>query len=151
MVTTVDAMCRMPWTAAGVAIVVVLGLAGCGGDDDFANEERAPDRIILSAVITPSGVTVSPSRLGAGTIELIASNLTSRSQRLTLSSQALGSAGAMPLRQRTGPINPGDTASLTADVRQGIYRVTTGSPAISPATIRVGPPRRSAKDKLLQP
>lgn len=144
-------MCRMPWTAAGVAIVVVLGLAGCGGDDDFANEERAPDRIILSAVITPSSVTVSPSRLGAGPIELIASNLTSRSQRLTLSSQALGSAGAMPLRQRTGPINPGDTASLTADVRQGIYRVTTGSPAISPATIRVGPPRRSAKDKLLQP
>lgn len=144
-------MRRMPWAAAGVAVVVALGLAGCGDDDDFANEERAPVRIVLSAAITPSNVTVSPSRLGAGTIELIASNLTARSQRLTLSSQALGSAGATPLRQRTGPINPGDTASLTADLRPGIYRLTTGSPAISPATIRVGPPRESANDTLLQP
>lgn len=151
LVTTVDAMCRMPWAAAGVAAAVALGLAGCGGDDDFANEERAPVQIILSAAITSSNVTVSPSRFGAGTIELIASNLTSRSQRLTLSSEALGSAGATPLRQRTGPINPGDTASLTAALRQGIYRVTTGSRAISPATIRVGPPRPSAKDALLQP
>ena len=147
---TVDAMCRMPWTAAGVAVVVVLGLAGCGSDD-FANEERAPNRIVLSAAITSSNVTVSPSRLGAGTIELIVSNLTSRSQRLTLRSQALGSAGATPLRQRTGPINPGDTASLTADLRPGVYRVTTGSSSISPATIRVGPPRPSGQDMLLQP
>lgn len=144
-------MRRMPRATGGVALVVALGLGGCGGDEDFANEERVPAPIVLSAAITPSNVTVSPSRLGAGTIELIASNLTSRSQRLTVSSEALGSAGATPLRQRTGPINPGDTASLTADLRQGTYRVTTGAAAISPATIRVGPPRPSAKDTLLQP
>lgn len=149
--TTVDATCRTPWAAAGVAVVVAFGLGGCGGDDEFANDERPPAPIILSAAITPSNVTVSPSRLGAGTIELIASNLTSRSQRITLRSQALGSAGAAPLRQRTGPINPGDTASLTADLRQGTYRVTTGSAAIAAATIRVGAPRPSAKDTLLAP
>lgn len=140
----------MPWTVAGVAVMVGFGLAGCGGDDDFGNEERAPAPITLAASITPRNVTVSPSRLGAGTIELIASNLTSRSQQVTLSSQSLAN-GAAPLRQRTGPINPGDTASLTADLRQGTYRVTTGSGAIAPATIRVGPPRPSAKDTLLQP
>lgn len=144
---TVDAKRRMPWT--GVALAVAFGLAGCGGDD-FANEERAPAPIILSAVVTPSDVTVSPSRIGAGTVELIASNLTSRSQQVTLSSRTLAGGGP-PLRQRTGPINPGDTASLTADLREGTYRVTTGSQAIAPATIRVGAPRPSAKDTLLQP
>ena len=140
----------MPWTVSGVAVAVAFGFAGCGDDDDFANEERAPARITLAAAITPSNVTVSPSRFGAGTIELIASNLTSRSQQLTLASRRLAGS-AEPLRQRTGPINPGDTASLTADLRQGTYRVTTGSGAITPATIRVGPPRPSGQDTLLQP
>ena len=145
-----DALCRTPWTVSGVAIAVVFGLGGCGGDDEFANEQRAPVRITVSAVITPSNVTVSPSRFGAGTIELIASNLAPKSQRLTLSSQALEDGGE-PLRQRTGPINPGDTTSLTAALRQGTYRVATGSRAITPATIRVGPPRASGQDTLLQP
>ena len=147
-VRSVRATRRMPWTAAGVA--VAMALAGCGGDDDFANDERVPVQITLGASITPSKVTVSPSRFGAGTVELIASNLTSRSQRVTLSSVSLAS-GTRPLQQRTGPINPGDAASLTADLAQGTYRVTTGSGSIAPATLRVGPPRESAQDRLLQP
>jgi hypothetical protein len=140
----------MPWTAAGVAVALAFGIGGCGGDDDFANDERAPAAITLSASITSSNVTISPSRLGAGTIELIASNLTATSQQLTLRSAKL-KGGADPLEQRTGPINPGDTASLTADLVQGTYHVTTRSRAISAATIHVGPSRPSAKDTLLQP
>jgi hypothetical protein len=140
----------MPRTAAGVAIAAVFAIGGCGGDGEFANDERAPAPITLSASITPSNITVSPSRVGAGSIELIASNQTSRSQRLTLSSRTL-SDGGEPLEQRTGPINPGDTASLTAKLVAGTYRVTTRSAAIAPATIRVGPARPSAKDELLQP
>jgi hypothetical protein len=140
----------MPWTAAGVAVALALGTAGCGNDDDFANDERAPAAVTLSASITASNVTVSPSRLGAGTIELIASNLTATSQQLTLRSQTL-KGGADPLEQRTGPINPGDTASLTANLVQGTYRVTARSGTITAATIRVGPSRPSAKDTLLQP
>lgn len=150
MVRTLDAMRRTPTAVAGVAVTLVLAVAGCGGDDGFDNEQRAPAPITLSASITPSNVTVSPSRLGAGTVELIASNLTSTSQQLTLASRSLA-AGAQPLEQRTGPINPGDTASLTADLTQGTYRVTARSSSITPATIRVGPPRRSAQDELLQP
>jgi hypothetical protein len=149
LVTTLDAIGRTPWTAAGVVVALAAGLAGCGGDGEFGNEQRAPAPITLSAAITPTNVTVSPSRLGSGTIELIASNLTSTSQQLTLSSQSL-QGGAEPLEQRTGPINPGDTASLTADLTRGTYRVTTRSDAIAPATIRVGPARR-AQDQLLQP
>ena len=135
------------WTAAAAALALLAG--GCGGDD-FANRERAPDRIILSVSITPREITVSPSRIGAGTVELIASNLTSRSQQITLRSEAL-SAGTAPLQQRTGPINPGDTASLTADLVRGTYRLTTSAGRQPPATIRVGPTRSGGTDQLLQP
>ncbi len=143
-------MRSMPLTFAGLAVALAIGLGGCGGDDDFANEERPPAMVELGASITPTNVTVSPSRLGAGPIELIASNLTSTSQQLTLSSRSLRDGGE-PLEQRTGPINPGDTASLTADLTQGTYRVTARSGSIAPATIRVGPARAGAQDQLLQP
>ena len=139
---------RISWTA--VAIVPVLLLGGCGGDDEFANRERAPAPIVLSASITPRDITVSPSRIGAGTIELIASNLTSTSQQITLRSEML-SAGTAPLQQRTGPINPGDTASLTADLVQGTYRLTTRAGRRPAATIRVGPTRSGSSAGLLQP
>ena len=131
------------------AIVPALLLGGCGGDE-FANRERAPAPIVLSAVVTPRDITVSPSRIGAGTVELIASTLTSESQQITLRSETL-SAGTAPLEQRTGPINPGDTASLTADLVKGTYRVTSrpgGQPA---ATIHVGPTRSGSSAGLLQP
>lgn len=129
---------------------MALGGGGCGGDDDFANDPRSPDRLTLSVAITGTEVSVSPSRLGAGPVELVASNLTSRSQRLTIRSVAL-TGDAQPLEQHTGPIDPGDTASLTANLARGTYRATTDSGAIAPATIRVGPPRRDAQDQLLQP
>ena len=142
-------MRRTPWTAAAASVALAFGAGGCG-DDEFANDPRIPTPLILSASITPTDVTVSPSTLGAGPIELIASNLTPRSQRLTLTSQSL-TGGADPLQQRTGPINPGDTASLTADLAPGTYRLTTGSGTIAPATIRVGPARPGAQDQLVQP
>ena len=139
---------RTPWTAAAIALALLIG--GCGGDDEFANRERAPAQITLSASITPRDITVSPSRIGAGAIELIASNLTSTSQQITLRSETL-SAGTAPLMQRTGPINPGDTASLTADLVQGTYRVTARASGVPSATIRVGPSRSGSSDQLLQP
>jgi len=139
---------RIPRTAAALALVALVG--GCGGDDGFANRERAAAPIVLSVSITPRDITVSPSRIGAGTIELIASNLTSDSQQITLRSEML-SAGTAPLEQRTGPINPGDTASLTADLAPGTYRVTTGAGRSPSATIRVGPARPASSDGLLQP
>lgn len=143
---TLHALRRRSWTAAGLALALVA--SGCG-DDEFANRERAPAPIVLSAAVTPRAITVSPARIGAGTVELIASNLTSISQQVTLRSETL-SAGTAPLEQRTGPINPGDTASLTADLVQGTYRVTTQTNRRGHATIRVGP-RRPSEDQLLQP
>jgi hypothetical protein len=139
----------MPGTALA-AIALSLGFAGCGGDDHFADKPRPAAPITVSAAISPARVTVSPSRLGAGAIELIASNQTATSQRVTLRSSASTSPDE-PLVQSTGPINPGDTASLKADLVKGTYRVTARSAAIDPATIVVGAPRRSGADALLQP
>jgi hypothetical protein len=146
-VRTLHALRRRSWTALGLALA--LAASGCG-DDKFANRERAPAPITLSAAITTRDISVSPAQSGAGTVELIASNLTRTSQQVTLRSETL-SAGTAPLEQRTGPINPGDTASLTADLVQGTYRVTTRSSKLGHATIRVGPRRPSAEDQLLQP
>lgn len=149
MVIGVDVQRRMPWAARAVLTVVSLALAGCG-DDDFANDQRPPAPITVSAAISPVRVSVSPSRLGAGTIELIASNQTARSQRLTLSSSGRD-GGEEELEQTTGPINPGDTASLKADLTEGSYLVSARSDAIDPARIIVGAVRESARDRLLQP
>ena len=147
MSTLAATRCRTP---IAVAIALALAGAGGGGGDDFPNRERAPVRLTLGVAITPRDITVSPSRIGAGPVELIASNLTSTSQQITLRSEAL-SAGTSPLQQRTGPINPGDTASLTADLVQGTYRITTREGRTPSAIIRVGPLRSGGSDQLLQP
>ena len=149
MVRQVDAQRRMPWAAVAVFAALGLGAAGCGSDDEFANGPRPPAAITVSAAISPESVTVSPARVGAGTIELIASNQTTTSQRVTLRSRGRPSGGEQ-LEQSTGPINPGDTASLRADLRAGRYLVTAGSEANAPATIVVGA-REDAADGLLQP
>jgi len=140
----------MPAAALAAIVASSLAAAGCGGDDDFANSPRPAAPITVSAAISAAGVTVSPSRFGAGAIELIASNQTETSQRLTLRSTGRTSA-ADQLEQSTGPINPGDTASLKADLARGSYLVTARSAAIDPATIVVGPARKTAADSLLQP
>ena len=69
---------------------------GCGGDD-FANDARATPATSVGAVVTVKGVTVSPARLRAGTIELLASNQTRTSQRVQLRS---GGSRAAPARSR---------------------------------------------------
>jgi hypothetical protein len=147
MVRHVDAQRRTPRAAVAVVAALALGAAGCGGGDDFANDRPSPTPITVSAAISAARVTVSPSRFGAGPIELIASNQTRTSQRVTLRSRG----GADELEQSTGPINPGDTASLTADLTRGRYVVSARSSAIDPAQIIVGPPRDTAADALLQP
>jgi hypothetical protein len=140
------------WTArpaVALALVLAAALGGCG-DHDFADDPPPPAAITISATITARHVTVSPSRLSAGTIELLASNQTQTSQRLQLRSTQLAGGGD-PLAQSTGPINPGGTASLKADVAEGTYVVSARSPSIAPLTIVVGPPRDGARDRLLQP
>ncbi|HEY1538569.1 MAG TPA: hypothetical protein VGF63_04155 [Solirubrobacteraceae bacterium] len=133
---------RRPAVAA--AVTLLTALAGGCGNGEMPDADRQPATITVSATIAPKGVTVSPSRIGAGAITLLASNQTPRSQRLELRSARLPAGGHM-LVQDTGPINPGATAFLKADVRAGSYVVSARGSTIATATLGVGP-TRSAQD-----
>lgn len=147
---TAAAQRRPRHLALVLALTATLVAAGCGGDDEFANDPRPATAITIGAVITDKRVTATPSHVGAGTIELLVSNQTSTSQRLQLRSEHLA-RGGRTLAQSTGPINPGGTATLKAAVDEGTYVVSARSAKIEPAELRAGPPRASAQDRLLQP
>jgi hypothetical protein len=141
------------WAALVAVLVLPFGAGGCGDDNGFGNEPRPPEEITVSATIAPQRVSTSPSRFGGGPIELLVSNQTRTSQRVTLQSlgEATGGGKGRALKQSTGPINPGDTASLKANLAPGSYSVSVGDDEIEAARFEVGPPRASAKDRLLQP
>lgn len=137
------------WALTAITAVPLGMLAsGCGAEDDYANEPRPPTPIVVSAAITDGRVSVSPSEFGAGPITLIVTNQSQRAQEVTLETDELGGESG-GIKQNSGPINPGDTASLKADLERGTYRVSVeGGDA---ASLRVGPARESAQDELLQP
>ena len=138
--------------AVAMATGVALLIAGCGGSDDsnYANEPRPPAPIVVSASIGSDRVSVSPRRFGAGPITLIVTNQTGQSRELTLETDEIG--GSTPgIEQNSGPINPGDTASLKADLKRGKYKVAVASDGIQAAALDVGAERESAQNELLQP
>ena len=140
------------YRASSLFAVAVLSstMAACGEEDDYANEPRPPSPIVVSAAVTDSRVSVSPREFGAGPVNLIVTNQTDRSQEITLETDEIG--GSAPgIQQSTGPINPGDTASLKADLDQGTYRVGVDSENIRAAALDVGSERESAQNELLQP
>jgi hypothetical protein len=60
------------------------------------------------------------------------------------------------VRERVGPINPLDTATIQKTVVPGNYEVRAGSSAavpkeIAPATLRVGRARANSSNRVLQP
>jgi hypothetical protein len=139
---------RVSLTAGAVCAVSLL--AACGDEADYKNEPRPPAPIVVSAAISDDKVSVSPRRFGAGPVTLIVTNQTDAAQEVTLETDELGGSQA-GVRSKTGPINPGDTASLKADLRQGQYRVGVESDGIDEASVRVGEQRESSQNDLLQP
>jgi hypothetical protein len=133
----------------GIAAALVT-VAGCGGDEDYANEPRPPAPINVTAAITNSRISVSPERFGAGPIVLVISNQSSSAQEVTFETDELG--GEQPGRTfNTTPINPRGTATLKVDVRQGDWKLRTEDGAIRAAAVSVGKARKSAQNDLLQP
>ncbi len=137
------------WALTAFA-AVPFGLlsAGCSEEDDYANEPRPPSPIVVSAAITDSSVSVSPRKFGAGPVTLIVTNQTQRAQEVTLETDEIGGSSG-GIRQSSGPINPGDTASVKAELESGTYRV--GVDGAGGASLEVGPSRPTAQDELLQP
>ena len=135
---------------AAVVLCAVALIAGCGEEDDYENRDRPPAPIVVSASINEERVSVSPKTFGAGPITLIVTNQTQAAQELTLETDEIGGEGP-GIEQNSGPINPGDTARLQADLRRGTYRVAVDGSGIGGVTLRVGRARPSAQDELLQP
>lgn len=138
---------RMPRVAVA-PVVVAVALVGCGGSSDFANKPRPPVPLQLTGVITKNKVTISPNKVGAGPVVITVSNQTQQSRTLTLDGNGI--------QERVGPINPLDTAQLQKTLKPGRYRVTAGSEAATPTTIRpatllIGKERKSGSDKVLLP
>lgn len=140
---------------ARVAVVLVGGVAalpaaGCGGDDDFKNKPRPPVPIELSGVINDTSVSVEPSRLGAGPVTLVIANLSSQSHTVTLE------GGPDDTSEQVGPINPQDTGTIQETLKPGTYEVKAGSDRaaarqLPPATLEIGPKRKSSSGTVLLP
>jgi hypothetical protein len=122
-------------------------VAGCGGDD-FERKPRPPVPIELTGVIQEDKVTVSPDEVGAGPVTILISNQTDDSHTVTLEGETV--------RERVGPINPLDTATIQKTLRPGSYEVRAGSEVavpteIAPADLVVGPERESSSNDTLLP
>jgi len=116
-------------------------------EESYSNDPRPPSAITRTASINADEVSVSPPRFGAGPISLVIANETSAAQGITFET----SGGTAGFTQTTGPINPGDTATLKADVPPGRVIVKVHGNGIDPARLTVGPRRASAQSELLQP
>ena len=133
---------------SGALSAVALAVAGCGGGGSYANDPRPPATVTVTAAIRPEGVIISPARIGAGPIVLLATNETPRSQTLTVSQSTSNTSAAA---DSTGPINPQGVGQLKVDVVEGRYAIKASHGSVAPAILRVGRQRRSAQDQLLQP
>lgn len=136
-----------PRLVAG-ALAVGLLLVSCGSEEPQERGNRPPTPIVVNAAILDQQLAISPKRFGAGPIRLVVTNQTGTSKELKLET-----AGPQTgLRQRTGPINPSDTAALQADLPEGEYTVTVGDgDDAARATLAVGPERPNSNNDLLQP
>jgi hypothetical protein len=137
------------WIAPVASAVALLGAAGCGSDDKYKNDPRPPTTIVISTAILPDKVSVSPVKFGAGPVSLTVANETDASQQLSIVRRINGQK--QDTNDRTGPINPHDTATLKAELDEGDYELRVEGNGIAPAVISVGAPRASAQNELLQP
>jgi hypothetical protein len=133
-----------------LALAALLVFPACGEEERHVNHERPAASINVTAAVIGGRINVSPRRFGAGPIRLLVTNQTSAAQSITFETDEEG--GAKPgLRQTTAPINPSGTATLEVDVREGDYRLSATDDKIRPASVKVGAPRPSAQNELLQP
>lgn len=142
---------RTPVVALTSTAVAAVAIAGCGSDSDYKNTDRPPAPIVITAFIAKDKVSVSPTKFGAGPIQLKVVNSTDRSQSVTLETADKPGSDAAGVRQVAGPINPNDNATLSADVHEGTYSVHVGGDDIRGATLDVGTTRATSQQDLMLP
>ena len=140
---------RVPRRALILAAAACCGVAACGGGSDYANKDRPPSPINVTAAITSKKISLSPKTFGAGLVVLTVSNQTGTKQKLTFQTQELG--GSKPgIKATSDPIDPNGTGIMKVEARDGDYEISTSGGA-KPVKVTVGKARRSAQDELLEP
>jgi hypothetical protein len=146
-------------TTFATLTVTIVAVFGCGGASQFANKPRPATPVNLAVYVNDARVSVSPNFVGAGEIMFIVTNQGSKTESLTIR------PARDPTRSlaATGPINPQATAQVTVDLRNpGEYTISAGktgrteaaaaaTSSIEPGRLRIGRPRPSASNALLQP
>jgi hypothetical protein len=139
--------------------LTTVAAAGCGGGTHFANKPRPAAPVNLTVYVNDARVSVSPNRVGAGQIIFIVTNQASTTESLSI--HPAGNPGRS--LASTGPINPQSTAQVTVDLggprdytiaagKSGTSQAARAAPSpIQPGRLRVGKPRPSASNALLQP
>jgi hypothetical protein len=133
-----------------VAVLLVVGLASCGDDSDYANKPRPPAPISVTAAIDANRVRVSPPRFGSGPVVFIISNQSGAPQKVTFETDEIGGSSG-GIRRSTGTIESRSTGELKVDPREGTYKLSASGSDIRPATVAVGARRRSSQNDLLLP
>jgi hypothetical protein len=135
---------------AFLVVVLAVGLASCGADEDYANKPRPPAPISVTAAIDSTRVRVSPPKFGAGPVVFIISNQSGADQKVTFETDEIGGENG-GIRRSTGTIESRSTAQLKVDPREGRYTLSASGGNVAPATVRVGEPRPSSQNDLLLP
>lgn len=135
------------------AAALTIALAACG-EEDFENKPRPAVAVELTGVIQEDKVTVSPDEVGAGPVSITIANETDAAHTITL--EGTGTGEGSQVRERVGPINPQDTATLQKTLATGRYEVRAGSEQAVPkeitsAELTIGEPRPNSNDELLLP
>lgn len=134
---------------AAAATAALLATA-CGDTEPRRNADRPPAPVTLTAAVHDDRIQVSPAATGAGPIVLLVSNQTGKPQRITFETDELGGRTGGSTAS-TPVIAPQGTGRLSIDARTGTYAVHTRDRTIRAARVKVGPPRKSAQNDLLQP
>ncbi len=138
-------------TIAAALTGVALLAAGCGENEQHANDLRPASPIVVNASITPTRISVSPARVGAGPLSLVVANVTGSAQTVTLESADAPGTGGPGTTTSTPAIEPAGTATLKTSVDPGRYSVRVEGDDIAPGAIEVGPPRESSQNDILLP
>lgn len=133
-------------SATTAAFAAVLGVGGCGGEDDFENKPRPAAPIEIGARVNDEEVSISPSKppfVGAGLATITIANQSRDPVALTLEG---------PTDAASEPIPPGGTGSMKTALAEGEYEVTGGEESGAREDLLVvGPERASSQNQVLLP
>jgi hypothetical protein len=119
-----------------------VGISACGASD-FANEPRAAIPYETTASIGQDAVNVSPARFGAGITVITVANLTTDPASFTLKG---------PTEASSGTIQPSSVTTIKTTLAKGTYHaIAKGLQGVKPATLTIGPKRKSSQNQVLQP